>query len=602
MREFTVPATYTLNSEASMADAVERNGRAYPDTVCFLVPEAKAGWSEITCSMFADQVAALAKGLIALGVGSGDRVALMADTSYEWILFDYAIWRAGAVTVSVYPTSAAGQIGWILQDSGATALIVQNREQRTLAEMSATPRPQILQIEDGAVAYLSRLGVRIPDEDLRSRRQKINSATPAALIYTSGTTGLPKGVPLTHGNLTAMSAAAKERVPELNTPGARTVMFLPMAHILAHTVSLAAFEERVVVAHTSDWTRLSAIFGEVRPTGVVAVPRVFEKLYNTAKQLADDNGRGALFDRATAAAIAYSQALDAGGPSLWLRIQRALFDRLVYRKLRAVLGGQCDHVVSGGAPLGARLAHYFRGVGVNVTEGYGLTETTAAITLNGTQPHTQRIGSVGRPLAGHTVALAEDGELLVRGPVVFAGYWNNEKATAEQFVNGWFCTGDLASIDDDGYVTITGRKKEIIVTAGGKNVSPAPLEDALRSHPLISQAMLVGDAQPFIAALITLDHEVLPGWRERHHLPADTSVTELITHPALYAEIDAAVAEANTQVSQAEQIKKFRILDAEWSQQSGELTPKMSLKRPVILEKYRPDLEALYGAPAPAMR
>ncbi|MBB5915696.1 long-chain acyl-CoA synthetase [Nocardia transvalensis] len=597
MREYSVPATYSIADDHFMGDPVLRNERDHPGAVLFLIPTADGGWSELTAAEFAREVRAVAKGLIAAGLEVGDRVSLMSDTRYEWILLDYAIWFAGGVTVAIYASSAADQVRWVVEDSGSELLVVETGAHLAIAEQAIAGLPvrETLHIDGGAITELITRGAEVPDNELAARRARLGANSDALVIYTSGTTGKPKGVPLTHGNLAAMAECAPARVPELLRPNGRTLLFLPLAHILAHATSLAAVEHRFAVAHTSDWTDLPAKFAALRPTGLVAVPRVFEKIYNGAEQKAHDNGKGAIFDRASDVAIAWSRSLDAGGPGLLLRWQHLLFDKLVYGKLRAALGGRCTHAISGGAPLGARLAHFYRGVGVNIAEGYGLTETTAAITLNGNQARGQRLGSVGRPFDGHTVRLADDGELLVRGPVVFQGYWRNPQATAESFTDGWFHTGDLAALDADGYVTITGRKKEILVTAAGKNVSPAPLEDGLRAHPLIGQCMVIGDAQPFIAALITLDRDALPGWRERHGLDGGTGVADLISHPDLIAEINAAVAQVNATVSKAEQIKKIRILDAEWSQETGELTPKLSLKRPAVLKRHEVEIDALYA-------
>ena len=398
---------------------------------------------------------------------------------------------------------------------------------------------------------------------------------------------------LSHANLYAESKSDRIALGKYVAEGKKTLMFLPLAHVFARAVTLAAFDAKVIVAFTSDWTTLVDQFGSYRPHFILAVPRVFEKVFNGAKQKAHDGGKGKIFDAAADTAIAWSEALDNGGPGLGLKIKHALFDKLVYSKLRTALGGQCEAAVSGGGPLGARLGHFFRGVGVTIYEGYGLTESTAAVTVN--TPENIRVGSVGRPIEGHAAKIAEDGELLVRGSVVFDGYWGNKEATEEAFADGWFKTGDLGAIDADGFVTITGRKKEIIVTAGGKNVSPAQLEDSLRAHPLISQVMVVGDGRPFVGALIILDPEALPGWKERHGLSADTSIDQLVENKDLVAEIDAAIADTNKKVSHAEAIKKIRILNVDWTQETGELTPKMSLKRAVVMKQYEGEVEKIYS-------
>ena len=439
----------------------------------------------------------------------------------------------------------------------------------------------------------STRGAGVSDEDLHARRKQVNASSPATLIYTSGTTGRPKGVQLTHGNFYAEIQATSMALHDSMNEGNRTLMFLPMAHVFARAVSVAAFESKVTIGHTSDVTTLLDQFATFKPDFILSVPRVFEKVYNPAKQKAYDGGKGKIFDKAAATAIEWSEAKDKGGPGLILSAKHAVFDKLVYSKLRTALGGNCERAVSGGAALGARLGHFFRGVGIPVYEGYGLTETSAAITVNTTTE--QRIGSVGKPLNGHAAKIADDGELLVKGPVVFGGYWHNDKATAESIVDGWFHTGDLGSIDQDGFVSITGRKKEIIVTAGGKNVAPAVLEDALRANALISQCLVVGDGKPFIGALITLDPEALPGWKERHSIAENIAFEDLKKNPDLIAEVDRAVADANKKVSKAEQIKKYSVLEVDFTAETGELTPTMKLKRNVIHQERGSEIEAIYS-------
>ncbi|WP_280463738.1 AMP-dependent synthetase/ligase [Nocardia carnea] len=597
MREFEAPASYTIPEDANNSDAVFRHAKESPAAVMFNVPDGRGGWRDVRAEEFAQSVTDVAKGLIASGVERGDRVAIMAATRYEWALLDYAIWAAGGCTVAIYDSSSAEQARWILQDSATALLIVENDKHRgVIAEIDPGELPQLretLQIDSGALDTLIGRGAELDDQAVHDRRAQVTAASPATLIYTSGTTGRPKGVMLTHANLWAESRSDRIALASFLSPGKKTLMFLPLAHVFARAVGLAAFDAKVTVAHTSDWSTLVAQFAEHRPDFVLSVPRVFEKVYNAAKQKAHDEGKGAIFDAAAATAIAYSEALEKGKPGLRLRLQRALFDKLVYGKLRAALGGNCQAAVSGGGPLGARLGHFFRGIGVTIYEGYGLTETTAAITVN--TPEHIRVGSVGRPIEGHAAKIAEDGELLLRGSVVFDGYWGNDEATADAFEDGWFKTGDLGAIDADGFVTITGRKKEIIVTAGGKNVSPAVLEDSLRAHPLISQVMVVGDGKPFIGALITLDPEALPGWKERNNVAADVDITRLVNNPMLITEVETAVADTNKKVSKAEQIKKINILTVDWTQETGELTPKMSLKRSVVMKQYADEVDKIYS-------
>ncbi|HZE16762.1 MAG TPA: long-chain fatty acid--CoA ligase, partial [Mycobacterium sp.] len=454
---------------------------------------------------------------------------------------------------------------------------------------------RVLQIDgsDGtALEQLRQAGASVSPAELTARLEALRSQDPATLIYTSGTTGRPKGCQLTHSNLLYETRGAKETLPTLLTKGERLLVFLPLAHVLARAITMAAFRNKVTVGFTSDIKNLVPMFAVFKPTIVVSVPRVFEKVYNTAAQNAANEGKGRIFAIAAQTAVDWSEAIDGGGPGLLLRAKHAVFDRLVYGKLRAALGGDCRASISGGGPLGARLGHFYRGVGLSIYEGYGLTETSAAITVN--QVGDLKIGTVGKLLPGNSMRVADDGELLVRGGVVFSEYWRNEQATGEAFTDGWFQTGDIGAIDNDGFLTITGRKKEIIVTAGGKNVAPAVLEDQLRAHPLISQAMVVGDAKPFIGALITIDPEAFEGWKHRNSKAAGASVGDLVTDPDLVAEVDAAVKQANLAVSHAESIRKFRILPVDFTEDTGELTPTMKVKRKVVTEKFAPDIENIY--------
>ncbi|MFQ6392004.1 AMP-dependent synthetase/ligase [Nocardia sp. KC 131] len=597
MREFEVPASYTIPEDANNSDNVFRHAEQSPGAVLFNIQDGNGGFTDVTAADFAKTVTGVAKGIIASGIELGDRVAIMAPTRYEWVVLDFATWAAGGCTVAIYDSSAAEQAKWILQDSATKLLVVDSDKHRAVIDEidagALTDLKETLQIGKGAIDELITRGADLDDEAVHTRRAQVNAASPATLIYTSGTTGRPKGVMLSHSNLWAESKSDRIALGKYVTAGKKTLMFLPLAHVFARAVTLAAFDAKVIVAFTSDWSTLVEQFGSYRPHFILAVPRVFEKVFNGAKQKAHDGGKGKIFDAAAETAIAWSEAIDNGGAGLGLKLKHAVFDKLVYSKLRVALGGQCEAAVSGGGPLGARLGHFFRGVGVTIYEGYGLTETTAAVTVN--TPGNIRVGTVGRPIEGHAIKIAEDGELLLRGSVVFDSYWGNVTATEEAFADGWFKTGDLGAIDADGYLTITGRKKEIIVTAGGKNVSPGLMEDSLRSHPLISQVMVVGDGQPFIGALITLDPEALPGWKERHSLPADTPIEKLIENPELVAEVDAAVAETNKKVSHAEGIKKIRILSVDWTQETGELTPKMSLKRAVVMKQYASEVEKIYS-------
>ncbi len=600
MREYSVPATLRVADDETLVDAVYLNAAQDEAAVAYRRRSADRQWREVTAGAFAAEVTAVARGLIAAGVQPGDRVALLSRTRYEWTLIDYAILAVGAATVPIYETSAAEQIRWILSDSGAVAIIVETAKHAALVDQVRGELGELkvwrIEPEDnepGAVDRLVARGADVPEEAVLERRRAVRADDLATLIYTSGTTGRPKGCELTHRNMQTEVRSVAEMFPQLLTAGGSVLLFLPLAHVFGKAIQCGATYTSTVIGHTADVSDLVGDLRAFRPTFLLAVPRVFEKVYNAACQRAHDDGKGKIFDTAAETAIAWSRARDTGGPGIGLRLRHALFDRLVYAKLRAAVGGRVVAAVSGSAPLGERLGHFFRGVGLPVLEGYGLTETSAGVTVNTLDA--QRIGTVGRPVPGHAVRIADDGEILVKGPIVFRGYWKNDTATAEALTDGWFHTGDIGELDDAGYLTITGRKKELIVTAGGKNVAPAVLEDRLRAHPLVSQCMVVGDGKPFIAALVTIDAEALPGWLERTGKPSDTALEDLVDDPDLRAAIGEAVADANLAVSRAEQIREFRILAVDFTEAGGEMTPTMKVKRTVVAEKYAADIAKIYA-------
>ena len=607
MREYSVPATFRVGDEENLLDAVYANADEHGSVVVYRRQDPPGEWSDVTCAQFAEEVVAAARGLVAAGVRPGDRVALLSRTRYEWTLVDYAILAVGAATVPIYETSSAEQIRWILSDSEAVAAIVESDKHTGLVESVRAECPavrHVWQIEPsdggpGAVDALVALGADTPADEVRARSAAVRADDLATLIYTSGTTGRPKGCELTHRNLVSEVKGTVSMLPQLLTDRGSVLLFLPLAHVFGKVIQCGALYTRTVVGHTPDVKQLLPDLASFRPTFILSAPRVFEKVFNSARQRAHDSGKGRIFDMAADTAIAWSRAQDTGGPGLVLRLQHALFDRLVYGKLRAVVGGNVVAAVSGAAPLGERLGHFFRGVGLPVLEGYGLTETTAGVTLNALGA--QRVGTVGRPVPGHSVRIADDGEVLVKGPIVFRRYWKNDTATADALEDGWFHTGDIGELDDAGFLRITGRKKELIVTAGGKNVAPAVLEDRLRAHPLISQCMVVGDGQPFIGALVAIDAEALPGWLDRAGKPADTAIADLVDDPDLRAEIAQAVEDANQAVSRAEQIREFRILPVDFTEAGGEMTPTMKVKRAVVAKTFAADIASIYsGAKAPA--
>jgi long-chain acyl-CoA synthetase len=601
MREYMVPGINGVPDDEGLADVVFDNADRFPTAVSFR-RKTGAGWLDVTAKEFADRVGEVARGLIASGIIPGERVAILSRTRFEWTVADYAIAAVGATTVPIYHSSADEQIAWILSDSGAVAVFVESDRNRASLDELRDRLPAVRHVwqfeptdpaDVPAVERLSAEGASVTDEELNRRRAGVMADDLATLIYTSGTTGRPKGCELTHRNLLAELKSATHAFPDLIAEDGSLLLFLPLAHVLAKVVQCGGVYHRTTIGHVADTSNLVTDLAEFQPTFVLSVPRVFEKVFNGAQQRAHASRKGAIFDAAAATAEEWSRAQPS--PGLVLRLRHALFDRLVYGKLRAALGGRCVAAVSGGAPLGERLGHFFRGVGLPVYEGYGLTESTAAATLN--TPTAQRIGTVGRPVAGTGVRIADDGEVLLTGDVVFRGYWKNPDATAEAITDGWFHTGDLGDLDDDGFLRITGRKKELIVTAAGKNVAPAALEDLLRAHPLISQCMAVGDRQPFIGALITLDPEALPSWRERHGKPVPANPadpSDLVDDPELLAEIDQAVRDANQAVSHAEAIKKFRVLAVDFTEAGGELTPTLKLKRNVVSKAYAEEIEALY--------
>jgi long-chain acyl-CoA synthetase len=604
VREFSVPPVVTIGDAANLTDPVWDNAESAPDAVQFVRRRttgdgADGGTSEVTCRQFRDEVIAMARGLVASGIEPGMRVGLMSKTRYEWTLLDYAIWSAGAVTVPIYETSSAEQMAWILADSGATACLLETDDHaRSLAEVrDGLPElNQVWQIDAGDLDRLVDAGAAIDPAVIEIRRRSAKSSDLATIIYTSGTTGRPKGCALTHRNMYTDIANAIPVLPDLFNAGASTLLFLPLAHSFARLIQIGVVQAHATMAHSSDVKNLVPELQAFQPTFVLSVPRVFEKVYNGAAQKAKADGKGAIFERAERVAVAYSEALDTpSGPSLQLRLQHRVFERLVYRKIRNALGGRCRHAISGGAPLGARLGHFFRGIGVVVLEGYGLTETSPAVAVN--LPGKVRIGTVGRPLPGVTVRIADDGEIMIKGDVVFHGYWNNLEATAEALTDdGWLRSGDLGELDGDGFLCITGRKKEIIVTAGGKNVAPAVLEDRIRVHPLVSQAVVIGDRKPFIAALITIDEEAWPKWLAEQGRPPATEVRELREDSVLLAEVQSVVDEANRSVSKAEAIKAFRILPRDFTEATGEMTPSMKVKRAAVHETYAAEIADIYGS------
>ena len=595
MREFTVPAAVEPYP-GSMADIVVDRARTSPDTAMFARRDGET-WTDVSAAQFLAECTALAKGLIAAGIGPGDRVGLMSRTRYEWTLADHAIWFAGAVTVPIYETSSAEQVAWILSDSEAKAVFVEADHHAATVASVADRAPACTAtwvFDGGGLDALADSGTDVSDDAVDAAHGSRTAADVATIIYTSGTTGRPKGCELTHGNFIDLCRNAESSLWEvLHMEGASTLLFLPLAHIFARFIQALCVVTGVRMGHQPDPKDLLPALGSYHPTFILSVPRVFEKVYNSAEQKATADGKGKIFAAAAQTAIDWSKAQDTGGPGLLLNAKHKLFDKLVYVKLRDRLGGQVKYAVSGGAPLGERLGHFFRGIGLIVLEGYGLTETTAPSTVN--VPERVKIGSVGKPIPGCGVRIEDDGEISLSGVNVLVGYYKNESATSEAIVDGWFHTGDIGELDDEGYLRITGRKKEIIVTAGGKNVAPAQLEDRIRAHPIVGQCMVVGDQRAFVAALVTLDPEMLPLWLDNHGKPETMTAGEAAEDPDVLAAIQSAVDDANTLVSRAESIRKFSVLPADFTEETGHLTPSMKLKRNVVLKDYQAQVDKLYA-------
>ncbi|MCX2927587.1 AMP-dependent synthetase/ligase [Streptomyces sp. NEAU-W12] len=590
----------------STADIPFTNAAEAPDDVV-LRRERHGTWHAVTAASFAQEVTAVAKGLVAAGLLPGDRVAVMSRTRYEWAVLDFAIWSAGGQSVPVYPTSSADQVEWIVRDSG-TRFVVTETGQNTATVTAATAAlpepPRTWELDADALARLTALGRDVPDAEITERRTALTPGTTATICYTSGTTGRPKGCVLTHANLLAEAANTVELLhpvfKEVTDQTASTLLFLPLAHILGRTLQIACLIGRIETGHWPSIrpAELRPALKQFRPTFLVGVPYLFEKIHDTGRATAEKLGRGASFERAHRTAVRFGAAhldrfLGRGkGPGPGLYAAWALYDLLVYRRVRKELGGRVRYAISGGSPLERDLNLFFYAAGILVYEGYGLTETTAAATL--VPPLAPRPGTVGLPVPGTAVRIADDGEVLVRGGIVFEAYRNDPAATAEVLDDGWFATGDLGSLDEDGYLTITGRKKDILVTSGGKNVSPAVLEDRLRSRPPVGQCLVVGDNRPYVAALVTLDLEAVGHWLAVRDMPAGTPLSEVIEDPRMRADVQKAVDYANEAVSRAESIRAFTLVEGEFTEENGLLTPSLKVKRQAAQAAYAQEIEKLY--------
>lgn len=596
MQSYDVPPIVVSDATENITDLLANRVKLTPSLNLFSIETKPGVWLDLTAKQFEDKVIAVAKGLVAAGIQPGQSVAIMSRTRFEWALIDFAIWYAGGVSAPIYESSAPSQIEWILSDADCVGLFVENDEHHSRFEEIKNSAPlcrQVWNIEGGAIDQLEKIGKEITSETIETRRKSSGLNDLATIIYTSGTTGKPKGCELLHRGFVELSKNATLELPEVVNPANSTLLFLPLAHVFARFISVLCVHGGVKVGHQADTKNVAPAMQSFKPDFLLAVPRVFEKVYNSAEQKAEAGGKGKIFRKAANTAIAYSKALDtAAGPSLGLKLQHAIFDRLVYKKLRAAMGGKVRYAVSGGGPLGARLGHFYRAIGLTVLEGYGLTETTAPASIG--RPNNLRIGKVGLMLPGTGIKIAADGEILLRGNNILRGYWRNEAATAAAFDGEWFKSGDIGEIDDDGFISITGRKKELIVTAGGKNVAPAALEDPLRANPLVGQAIVIGDQRPFVSALVSLDPEMLPIWLGNNGLDKGLTLAQAAKEPKVLAEIQVAVDRVNKDFSRAESIRKFTVIGKELTEESGHLTPSLKIRREVVLRDFAPAVEELY--------
>ena len=598
MKSYDIAPLVVSEESENITDLLETRVSKTPSLPLFAVEQSSGRWADISASEFHSQVIALAKGLVAAGIQPGQAVAIMSRTRYEWTLIDFAIWYAGAVSVPIYESSAPSQMEWILSDSDSVALFVENAEHLERFEQIKAGAPmvrKVWEIESDAISQLIKLGRDISDSSIEAKRKSSKLRDLATIIYTSGTTGKPKGCELTHRGFVELSKNATLELPQVVAEGASTLLFLPLAHVFARFIEVLCVHGGVKVGQQPDSKNVGPAMASFKPTFLLAVPRAFEKVYNSAEQRAESSGKGNIFRTAAYAAIAYSKALDTpSGPSLMQKLRHRVFDILVYKKLRAAMGGQVRYAVSGGAPLGARLGHFYRAIGLIVLEGYGLTETTAPAMIG--RPDSLKIGKVGRVLPGTGIKIADDGEIWLRGNNILRGYWRNAEATAAAMDGDWFKTGDIGELDDDGFLSITGRKKELLVTAGGKNVAPAPLEDPLRADPLIGQAVVIGDKRPFVAALISLDAEMLPIWLANNGADKSMTLAQAAKSPIVLADIQKAIDRVNRHFSRAESIRKFVIIDRELTEESGHLTPSLKIKRDAVLRDFAPAIEQIYGS------
>lgn len=588
-KEISKPTLVETTNEENIFSILEGRAERTPDDSVVEYKNAAGNWDSFTAEQFVAEVTALAKGLLARGVKKGDSVAILSHTRWEWTALDMAILSIGALTVPIYETNSAAQVKTIFNDAKVSMVFAEDDTQREKIDAirdQAAYLKDVYVIELGALDTLKEFGKAVTNDEFVKAKSSVKGSDLATIVYTSGSTGAPKGIELTHSNFVSIVYNGAKSMPDIAyKPNRRLLLFLPLAHVFARYMQFFCFASNCTLGLSSNLATILADFQDFKPTFLLAVPRIFEKVYNAASQKAGKGFTGSIFKRATITARKWShdQQSDKHIP-LGTSIAHGIYSKLVYKEILSALGGNVEFAVSGGAPLDAKIAHFFNGVGLPLLEGYGMTETTAPASVNPTKGY--KIGTVGIPLAGMSFGVGDDGEILIKGPSVCHGYHNHPEITEEQITDGWLHTGDLGDIDDDGFITITGRKKDLIITAGGKNVSPGVLEASVMSSPVVSQCLVIGDRRPFIAALITLDLEDTNSWLKAQGGTPVATLDEARTNPIVRTEVERAVDAANALVSRAESIRKFEILNDDFTQENDMMTPSLKAKRAVITKAY----------------
>ena len=590
VKQFTNPVKEPIDSDINLFDLLDERAKRDPDGAMIEYKTEDGTWQPYSAQVFRDMVIDLAKGLIGLGVNKGDSVAIVSRTRWEWTALDMAIMSIGALTVPVYETNSASQVSWIFNDSKVTLAIAEDDGQRDKIESVRDEVPtlrNVFVIEAGGLNAIKTYGESVTDAEFWEYKEASHGDDRATIVYTSGSTGTPKGVELTHRNFAFLVLSALQYMPRAGAwPNRRLLLFLPLSHVFARFLEFFSFGGTISLALSSNMKTMVKDFETFGPTLLLAVPRVYEKVYNAASQRAGTGFAGKMFMRAAENAREWSKAEQKGEQlPITGRIAHAFYEQVVYKKIRTIFGPNADFAITGGAPMDSELSHFFNGIGMPVLEGYGMTETCGPVCVS--LPEDNRIGTIGMPMCGITAGIAEDGELVVKGPLVCRGYHNNPEVTTQQITDGWLHTGDLGDISEDGFISITGRKKDLIITAGGKNVSPGLLEASVMTSPVVNQCLVIGDKKPFVAALVTLDLADANKWLESQGAKPEPDLASLAKNAIVHAEVERAVNAANEGVSRAESIRKFEILPDEFTEANGMLTPSLKTRRAQIVEHYR---------------